>query len=75
MRASMLFLTIIFCISILSGVVLAQGTRDPSNPVPRMVFPIRPRDEATTTRPIIVPNNAPQPPVQLRRIYSDRIPR
>jgi hypothetical protein len=47
-----------------------QGTKDPSNPVPTMVYPIRPRDEPT--RPTAVPNTSysqPQPQIRLWRAH------
>jgi hypothetical protein len=77
MRASMLFLTIGFGASSFFGVALAQGTKDPSNPVPTMVFPIRPRDEPTSTRPTAVRTRTfpSQPPIRVRRAYRVRVPR
>lgn len=75
MRASMLFLTIGFGIASFSGAALAQGTKDPSNPVPTMVFPIRPRDEPPATHPTAVPNRTfpPQPSIRVRPAYPYRV--
>jgi hypothetical protein len=71
-------LTITFCISMFVGPASAQGTKDPSNPVPTMVFPIRPRDEPAP-RPTAVPNHnktfPPQPVIRLRRAHRVRIHR
>ena len=39
-----------------SDSTLAQGTKDPSNPVPSMVVPIRPRNEPVGTT--AVPNRS-----------------
>ena len=82
MRASMLFLTVVFCVPVFCGAASAQGTKDPSNPVPTMVYPIRPRDEPGTSRPVVNPNVAnpnntfpPQPPIRLRRLHPVRVPR
>jgi len=77
MRILMVFLTISFGISSFFGAALAQGTKDPSNPIPTMVFPIRPRDEPTEIRPTAVPNRAfpAQPPIQVTPAYRYRIHR
>jgi hypothetical protein len=84
MRASVLVLTITICgcgfFDPAFDVALAQGTKDPSNPVPTMVFPIRPRDEPAP-HPTAVPNHnkafPPQPTIRLRRSYPYwvRVPR
>jgi len=68
-----LFLIAIFCIFTLPGPASAQGTKDPSNPAPTMVFPVRPVDEPA--RPTAVPTNPvpPQPPIQLEPIYRGQI--
>ena len=80
MRGSALFLTVAFCVSMLIEAAfveaaLAQGTKDPSTPVPSMVVPIRPRDEPT--RPTAVPNHnrtfPPQPVIRMRRAYRPYI--
>jgi hypothetical protein len=80
MRGVLLFLTVTFCLSMAAevaflDVALAQGTKDPSNPVPTMTFPIRPRDEPT--RPTAVPNHnttfPPQPVVRVWRGYRHRL--
>jgi hypothetical protein len=80
MRKSILFSTVIFCTFAASEAAMAQaatgGTRDTA--APTMVFPIRPRDEPATSRP--VPNVYQQnryqqyPPgnVRLRRIYRNQ---
>jgi hypothetical protein len=77
MRAAVLVLTVTFCGSVFFDAALAQGTKDPSNPVPTMVFPIRPRDEPT--RPTAVPNNnqtfPPQPVIRLRRAHRVHVAR
>jgi hypothetical protein len=73
MRAKIVFSTVFLCASIASGDGFAQGTKDPSNPVPTMVFPIRPRDEPATSRPVAVPNHTTAPPIRLRRIYPVRV--
>jgi hypothetical protein len=79
MRASVLVLTITVCGSGFFDAALAQGTKDPSNPVPTMVFPIRPRDEPAASRPTAVPNHnkafPPQPTIRLRRAYRVHVPR
>jgi hypothetical protein len=83
MRTSVLVLTITVCgCSVFDAafdVALAQGTKDPSNPVPTMVFPIRPRDEPSASRPTAVPNHnkvfPPQPTIRLRRAYRFHVPR
>ena len=51
---------------------MAQGTKDPSTPVPPMVFPIRPRDEPAPPRRVIVPNSQP-PPIWLEPNYPVRV--
>jgi hypothetical protein len=63
-----------------TGEAWGQGTKDPSTPVPTMVFPIRPRDEPAA--PTAVPNNSytrpQQPPIRLwraRPVYPARVPR
>ena len=77
MRASTLFLAIGFGVAGFFDAALAQGTKDPSNPVPTMVFPIRPRDEPTTTPPAAVRTRTfpSQPPIQVRRAYRYRVRR
>jgi hypothetical protein len=70
MRESKLLWIAMFCVSMGSGTVWAQGTKDPSNPVPSMVFPIRPRDEPAVSAG--VPNTShtrQQGTVQLQPIY------
>jgi hypothetical protein len=71
MRVSMLVLTVGFCVASFPDAAMAQGTKDPSNPVPTMVFPIRPRDEPATTRPTAVPNRTfpPQRSIRVRPVY------
>ena len=77
MRAVTLFLTVSFLTCISFGTATAQGTKDLSNPVSGMVFPIRPRDEPTETRPTAVPNRSfpSQPPIPVGRAYRYRIRR
>jgi hypothetical protein len=67
------FLAVVPLIFLWDGAAVAQGTKDPSNPVPSMVYPIRPRDEPPTPQ-IIRPNNvAPTPPpIRLKRIHPAR---
>lgn len=71
MRASRLLLITVFCVSAGTETTWAQGTKDPSNPVPTMVFPIRPRDEPAP--PTAVPNTShtrqQQRTIHLQRIY------
>ncbi|SDT59727.1 hypothetical protein SAMN05444158_7371 [Bradyrhizobium canariense] len=70
MRISKLLWITMFGVSMGSGTVWAQGTKDPSNPVPSMVFPIRPRDEPAPST--AVPNTSHtrrQGTVQLQPIY------
>ena len=43
-----LFLAIVSLTFLWDGTAVAQGTKDPSNPIPSMVYPIRPRDEPPT---------------------------
>lgn len=52
----------------------AQGTKDPSNPVPTVVYPIRPLDEPAP--PTAVPNVYRVQPVvpRLRRVYPTNPP-
>jgi hypothetical protein len=75
MRVLIVVLTSSLSFSSFFGAAWAQGTKDPSNPVPTMVFPIRPRDEPTETRPTAVPNRTfpSQPPIQVRPAYRYRI--
>ena len=77
MRAWTLFLTIGFCIAGFFDAALAQGTKDPSNPVPTMVFPIRPRDEPTTAPPTAVRTRTfpSQPPIHVGRAWRYRVRR
>jgi hypothetical protein len=55
-----------------NGAAEAQGTKDPSNPVPTMVFPIRPRDEAPQPRIIRQTPTPAQAPIRLQRIRPVR---
>jgi hypothetical protein len=75
MRALFFVLIIMFGGVGVSDAVIAQGTKDPSNPVPTMIFPVRPRDEPA--RPTAVPNNSKsfpaQPVVRVRRAYRVRV--
>lgn len=73
MRARIVVSTVLSCLSIMPGAGFAQGTKDPSNPVPTMVTPIRPRDELPRTRPLVVPNNTASAPIRLRRAYRGRV--
>ena len=75
MRATIVISTVLFCVSIVSSAGFAQGTKDPSNPVPTMVTPIRPRDEPQRARPLVVPNNNNTAPIRLRRLRPVRVPR
>ncbi len=53
-----------------TGEAWGQGTKDPSNPVPSMVYTIRPRDEPAPLT--AVPNNSytqsQRPPTGLRQV-------
>ena len=73
MLISKLFLAVVSLIFLWDGAAVAQGTKDPSNPVPSMVYPIRPRGEPPT-RQIIRPNNVTPtpPPIRLKRIRPVR---
>jgi hypothetical protein len=75
MRATIVISTVLFCVSIVPGDGFAQGTKDPSNPVPTMVTPIRPRDEPQRARPLVVPNNNYGAPIRLRRLHPFRVRR
>jgi len=77
MRSSTLFLTIVFYVAGFFDAALAQGTKDPSNPVPTMVFPIRPRDEPVTAPPTAVRTHTfpSQPPIQVGRAWRYRVRR
>jgi hypothetical protein len=70
MGASKLPWIVVFLAFASTGEAWAQGTKDPSSPVPTMVVPIRPRNEPAP--PTAVPNNSytqqPQQPIRLRRI-------
>jgi len=68
MRVSILSCLIISCIWAENAE--AQGTKDPSSPVSTMVFPIRPRDEPATTRPVVVPSTKLNRQIRLRPIQQ-----
>jgi hypothetical protein len=73
MRVSKLLWIILLCVSAWADAAWAQGTKDPSNPVPSMVFPIRPRDEPAA--PTAVPNTShsrQQRTIQLQPTYGYR---
>jgi hypothetical protein len=75
MRVSGLLWITVLCLLAWADAAWAQGTKDPSNPVPSMVFPIRPRDEPAPST--AVPNTShsrPQRTIQLQPIYRYRHP-
>jgi hypothetical protein len=75
MRVARAFLSIL-ALTCASDGALAQGTKDPSNPIPTMVVPIRPRDEPAGST--AVPNRSYQQPYvpRFRRIYpAQRLPK
>ena len=71
MGASMLRWIAVTLVIASTGEAWGQGTKDPSNPVPTMVYPIRPRDQPAP--PTAVPNTShtqqpyTQPPIRMWR--------
>jgi len=59
-------------LSLVSAAALAQGTKDPSNPGPSMVFTVQPPGDASqpTTVPTIPPTR--RPTTQLRPLRSEQ---
>jgi hypothetical protein len=73
MRTSKLFLAVVSLTFLWDGAAVGQGTKEPSNPVPSMVYPIRPRDEPPTSQIIRLNKVTPtQPPIRLKRIHPAR---
>jgi len=69
MRAAKTLLTLLM-LAFASDSAPAQGTKDPSNPVPTMVVPIRPRNEPVGTTAVPTWSRQPYQPYVpgLRRI-------
>ena len=66
MKLLNIVLSVIVMVVACNGAAVAQGTKDPSNPVPTMVFPIRPRDQPTSPPPVIQRRQTPPPPILLQ---------